>query len=138
MIGRLLYITASHPDIMQVVGMVGRFQSAPKQFHLVAVKRIFKYLKGTMTYDRNQNIQLTAYSDADWENCLDERKRTSGGAFFLGDSLVAWLSKKQGSISLSTIEVESLLLPRVGTSTLDDLDNGKFGGKICLSHSSPL
>jgi hypothetical protein len=50
MIGSLLYITASHPDIMQVVGMVGRFQSAPKQSHLVAVKRIFKYLKGTMTY----------------------------------------------------------------------------------------
>ena len=55
-------------------------------------KRIFKYLKGTMTYGllypRNQNLQLTAYSDADWENCLDERKSTSGGAFFLGDSLV--------------------------------------------------
>jgi hypothetical protein len=50
MIGSLLYITTSHPDIMQVVGMVGHFQSAPKQSHLVAVKRIFKYLKGTMTY----------------------------------------------------------------------------------------
>ena len=83
---------------MHVVGMVGRFQSAPKQSHLLAVKRIFKYLKGTMTYGlwypRNQNFQLTAYSDADWEKCLDERKRTSGGAFFLGDSLVAWLSNK--------------------------------------------
>jgi hypothetical protein len=50
MIGSLLYITASRPDIMQVVGMVGHFQSAPKQSHLAAVKRIFKYLKGTMTY----------------------------------------------------------------------------------------
>jgi hypothetical protein len=61
MIGSLLYITASHPDIMQAVGMVGRFQSAPKQSHLVVVKRIFKYLKGTMTYGlwypRNQNFQ---------------------------------------------------------------------------------
>jgi hypothetical protein len=110
MIGSLLYITASRPDIMQAVGMVGRFQSAPKQSHLVAVKRIFKYLKGTMTYGlwypRNQNFQLIAYSDADWANCVDERKSTSGGAFFLGDSLVAWLSKKQGSISLSTTEAE--------------------------------
>jgi hypothetical protein len=110
MIGSLLYITASRPDIMQVVGMVGRFQSAPKQSHLAAVKRIFKYLKGTMTYGlwypRNQNFQLIAYSDADWANCVDERKSTSGGAFFLGDSLVAWLSKKQGSISLSTTEAE--------------------------------
>jgi hypothetical protein len=59
---------------------------------------IFKYLKGIMTYGlwypRNQNFQLNAYSDVDWENCLDERKSTSGGAFLLGDSLVAWLSKK--------------------------------------------
>jgi hypothetical protein len=98
MIGSLLYITTSRPDIMQVVGMVGHYQSAPKQSHLVAVKRILKYLKGTMTYvlwyPKNHNFQLTAYSDADWANCVDERKSTSGGAFFLGDSLVAWLSKK--------------------------------------------
>jgi hypothetical protein len=73
---------------------------------LQAVKRIFRYLKETMTYGlwypRNQNLQLTVYSDADWANCVVERKSTSGGSFFLGDSLVAWLSKKQGSISLST------------------------------------
>jgi hypothetical protein len=110
MIGSLLYITTSRPDIMQAVGMVGRYQYAPKQSHLVAVKMIFKYLKGTMTYGlwypKNQNFQLTAYSDVDWANCVDERKSTSGGAFFLGDSLVAWLNKKQGSISLSTTEVE--------------------------------
>jgi hypothetical protein len=108
MIGSLLYITTSSPNIMQVVGMVGRYQSSPKQIHLVDVKRIFKYLKGTMTYGlwypRNKNFQLTTYSDVDWENCVDERKSTSGDAFFLGDSLVAWLSKKKGSISLSTIE----------------------------------
>jgi hypothetical protein len=110
MIGSLLYITTSCPDIMKTVRMVGRYQSAPKQSHLVAVKRIFKYLKGTMNYGlwypRNKNFQLTAYSDVDWTNCVDERKRISGGAFFLGDSLVAWLSKKQGSISLSTTEEE--------------------------------
>ncbi len=110
MIGSLLYLTASRLDIMHAVGMVGRFQAAPKQSHLVAVKRIFKYLKGTLTYGlwypRNQNFQLMAYSDAGWANCVDERKSTSGGAFFFGDSLVAWLSKKQSSISLSITEVE--------------------------------
>jgi hypothetical protein len=57
-------------------------------------------------YPRNQNFHLTAYSYAYWANYVDERKSTSGGAFFLGDSLVAWLSKKQGYISLSTIEAE--------------------------------
>ena len=71
MIGSLLYITTSRLDIMQAVGMVGRFQYAPKQSHLVAVKRIFKYLKGTMTYGlwypRNQNLQLNTYSDVNWE-----------------------------------------------------------------------
>jgi hypothetical protein len=60
MIGSLLYIKASCPDIMQAVGMVGHFQSPPKQSHLLAIKRIFKYLKGTMTYGlwypRNQNF----------------------------------------------------------------------------------
>lgn len=53
-------------------------------------------------YPKNQNFQLNVYSDADWANCLDERKSTGGGAFFLGDSLVAWLSKKKSSIALST------------------------------------
>jgi hypothetical protein len=108
MIGSLLDITPSHQDIMHVVGTVGRYQAAPKQSHLQDVKRIFRYLKETMTYGMwypiNQNLQLTAYPDVDWENYVDERKSTNGGAFFLGDSLVAWLSKKIGSISLSTTE----------------------------------
>jgi hypothetical protein len=122
MIGNILYITTSRPDIMQVVGMEGRYQSAPKQSHLAVVKRIFKYLKGTMNfgllYPRNQNFQLTTYSYVDWENCLDDRKRTSGGAFFLGDSLVAWLSKKQGSISLSTTKEEYIVATTCCTQIL--------------------
>jgi hypothetical protein len=69
-------------------------------------------------YPRNQNFQLTAYSDADWVNCVDERKSTSGGAFFLGDSLVSWLSKKKGSISLSTIEVEYIVVATCCTQVL--------------------
>ena len=100
MIGILLYIIEYCPDIMQAVGMVGIFQPNPKKINLVDVKRIFKYLKGIMTYGlwypRNQNIQLTSYSDVEWVNFLDERKSISGGAFFLSDSLVAWMSKKQG------------------------------------------
>jgi hypothetical protein len=114
MIGSLLYITASRPNIMHAVGMVGRYQSTPKQSHLLVVKRIFRYLKETITYGlwypRNQKFQLTAYLDVDWENCVDERKSTSGGAFFLGDSLAAWLSKKQSFISLSTTEAEYIVV----------------------------
>jgi hypothetical protein len=61
-------------------------------------------------YPKNQNFQLTSYSDADWANCVDERKNTSGGAFFLGDSLVAWLSKKQGSFHYQLQRQNTLLL----------------------------
>jgi hypothetical protein len=107
---------------MHVIGMVGRYQYPPKKSHLQSVKRIFRYLKETMTYGlwypKNQNFQLTAYSDADWANCDDERKSTNGGAFFLGDSLVAWLSKKQGSISLSTTEVECIVTATCCTQVL--------------------
>jgi hypothetical protein len=98
MIGNLLYITTSCPNIMYVVGMVGIYQVSPKQSHLLAIKIIFSYLKGTMDYGlwypRNQNFQLSVHLDVDWVNCVDERKRTSGGAFFLGYSLVSWLRKK--------------------------------------------
>jgi hypothetical protein len=122
MIGSILYITTSRLDIMHVVGMVGRYQAVPKQSHLLAVKRIFRYLKGTMNYGlwypRNHNFQLSFYSDVDWANCVDERKSTSGGAYFLGDSLVAWLSKKQGSISLLTIEVEYITTATCCTQVL--------------------
>jgi hypothetical protein len=122
MIGNLLYITTSCPDIMHAIGMVGRYKSTPKQSHSQAVKRIFRYLKETMTYGlwypRNKNFQLTSYSDADWENCVDERKSTNGGEFFKGDSLVAWLSKNKGSISLSTTKVEYIDVSTFSTQVL--------------------
>jgi hypothetical protein len=121
-IGSLVYITTSHPDIMHVVGIVGRYQVTPKQSHLLAVKRIFRYLKGTMDYGlwypRSHNFQLSVYSDVDWANCVDERKSMSGGAFFLIYSLVSWLSKKKGSISLSTIEVEYIAVVTCCTQVL--------------------
>ena len=110
MIGSLLYVTASRPDVKQVVGMVARFQSTPKENHVQAVKRISRYLKGTINlglwYPSKKSFSLRAYSDADWVGCVDDRKSTSGGAFFLGESLVSWISKKHTSISLSTTEAE--------------------------------
>jgi hypothetical protein len=122
MIGSLMYITTSCPEIMHAIGMVGRYQFAPKQSHLLAIKRIFRYLKETMNYGlwypKNQNFQLLVYSDVDWANCVDERKSTSGGAFFLEDSLVAWLSKKQGSIYLSTTEAKYIVVATCCTQVL--------------------
>lgn len=110
MIGSLLYLTTSRPDIVQVVCMVARFQASPKQSHVNVVRRIFKYLQGTLTYGlwypKKGDFTLQTYIDAGWAVCVDDRKSTSGGAFFLGDRLVSWHSKKQESISLSTAEAE--------------------------------
>eukprot|EP00253_Pinus_taeda_P025598 PITA_25598 len=110
MIGSLLYLTGTRPDILHAVGIVGRFQANPKETHLQAMKRIFKYPQGTQNYGlwypRDTDLTLHAYTDADWAGRVDDRKSTSGGAFFMGSRLVSWFSKKQSSIALSTAEAE--------------------------------
>ncbi|KAL6318562.1 hypothetical protein AAG906_000640 [Vitis piasezkii] len=106
MIGSLLYLTASRPDIMYSVCLCARFQSCPKESHLSVVKRILRYLKGTMNiglwYPKGDNFELIGFSDADFVGCRVERKSTSGTCHFLGHSLVSWHSKKQNSVALST------------------------------------
>ena len=110
MIGNLLYLIGTRPDIMHVVGIFGRFQANPKETNLQAIKMIFKYLQGTQNfglwYPRDTNITLHAYIDADWAGSIDDRKSTSGGAFYMGSRLVSWFNKKQSSIALSTVDVE--------------------------------
>eukprot|EP00253_Pinus_taeda_P027801 PITA_27801 len=98
MIGSLLYLTGTRPDIMHAVGIVGRFQANPKETHLQAEKRIFKYLQGTQNfglwYPRDTDLTLHAYTNADWVGSVDDRKITSGGAFYMGSRLVSWFNKK--------------------------------------------
>jgi hypothetical protein len=110
MTGSLLYLTASRPDIAFSVGVCARFQANPKESHLTIVKRIIKYVNATINYgvcfSRETNIVLVGYSDADWAGNDDDRKSTSGGCFYVGTNLVAWVSWKQASISLSTAEAE--------------------------------
>ena len=110
MIGSLLYLIASRPDIAFSVGVHARFQAAPKESHLTAVKQIICYKNGTFDYgiwySRDLNECLTGYSDANWAGCIDDRKSTLGGCFYLGNNIVSWMSKKQNSISLSMAEVE--------------------------------
>jgi hypothetical protein len=110
MIGSLLYLTASRPDIMFATCMCARYQAAPTDLHCQAVKRIFRYLKGTpnlgLWYPRDTGFNLTAYSDADHAGCKLDRKSTSGTLQFLGDKIVSWSSKKQNCVSLSTDEAE--------------------------------
>ena len=87
MIGSLLYLTASRPDIMHATYLCTRFQADPREPHLIAVKRIFKYLKGTadlgLWYPRESYFKLIGYSDADFAGCKIDRKSTSGSCQFL-------------------------------------------------------
>ena len=86
MIGSLLYVTASRPDVKHAIGMVARFQVAPKENHVQVVKIIFRYLKRTIDlglwYPSRNTFSLKSYLDADWEGCVDDKKSTSEGAFF--------------------------------------------------------
>jgi hypothetical protein len=101
---------------------VAQFQAAPKESHVLAVKRIFRYLKGTkefgLWYPEGNDLSLIAYTDVDWAGCIDDRRSTSGATFYLGESLVSWLRKKQSSISLSTTEVEYIATTSCCTQVL--------------------
>ena len=93
MVGSLLYLTSTQPDIMHAIGIVGRSQANPKESHLQAVKRIFKYLQGTqdfgLWYPKDTDLTLHAYTYADWARNVDDRKSISGGAFYMGSLLVS-------------------------------------------------
>ena len=103
MIDSLLYLMASRPNIMYSVCLCARFQACPKESHLNAVKRIFRYLKGTIDislwYPKYNNFELICYSDEDFGGCKIDRKNTSGTCHFLGHSLVSWHSKKQNFVA---------------------------------------
>ncbi len=88
MIASLLYVTTSRWDVMHAVGLVGRFQAAPRENHLHAIKRIFRYLEGTIEfglwYHKGYELTLVAYIDANWEGDTDDRKSTSGAYSYTG------------------------------------------------------
>jgi hypothetical protein len=109
-IGSLLYITASRPDVMFSVCMCARFQASPREIHLKAAKSILRYLKYTpnigLWYPKGAQFELIGYSDSYYAGCKVDRKSTSGCYQFLGRSLVSWSSKKQNSVALSTAEAE--------------------------------
>ncbi|GJX09602.1 hypothetical protein Tco_0199461 [Tanacetum coccineum] len=114
MIGTLLYLTASRPDLQFAICMCARYQARPTKKHLHAVKRIFRYLKGTVNrglwYLKDSSIALTAFADADHAGCQDTRHSTSGSMQFLGDRLVSWSSKRQKSIAISSTEAEYIAM----------------------------
>ncbi|WVZ80557.1 hypothetical protein U9M48_028025 [Paspalum notatum var. saurae] len=130
MIGSLLYLTATRPDIQFAVCLCARYQASPRTSHRQAVKRIFRYLKFTpelgLWYSSGSFLSLRGFSDADHAGCRIDRKSTSGTCQLLGTSLVSWSSRKQASVSLSTTDAEYI----AAASTLSDF--GHRFGKIPL------
>ncbi|GJX64031.1 retrovirus-related pol polyprotein from transposon TNT 1-94 [Tanacetum coccineum] len=114
MVNSLMYLTASRPDLVFAVCMCARYQAKPTKKHFEAIKRVFRYLKGTINmglwYPKDNAMSLTAYADADHAGCQDSRRSTSGSAQFLGDRLVSWSSKKQQSTAISTTEAEYIAM----------------------------
>ncbi|GJX55651.1 putative ribonuclease H-like domain-containing protein [Tanacetum coccineum] len=110
MIGSLMYLTTSRPDIMFAVCACARFQVSPKTSHLLAVKRIFRYLKGKpslgLWYSKDSPLELVAYTDRNYAGATQDRKSTTGGCQFLGNRLISWQCKKQTVVATSTTEAE--------------------------------
>jgi Reverse transcriptase (RNA-dependent DNA polymerase)/gag-polypeptide of LTR copia-type/Integrase core domain/GAG-pre-integrase domain/Domain of unknown function (DUF4219)/Zinc knuckle len=110
LVGGLIYLTHTRPDISFPVGVVSRFMHNPTRHHMGAAKRILRYIAGTVEfglwYATDNTEKLTGYSDSDWAGCYEDMKSTSGYLFFLGSSPISWRSKKQPTVALSSTEAE--------------------------------
>ena len=110
LVGNLLYLTATRPDIMFAASLLSRFMNSPSQIHFGAAKRVLRYIRGTtdfgIMYGRCCEPKLKGYYDSDWGGCFDDMKSTSGYAFTLGSGIFSWVSKKQQSVAQSSAEAE--------------------------------
>jgi hypothetical protein len=114
LIGSLMYLANTRPDICFVVNVLSQFRSQPKHTHWIVAKHVLRYLQGTIGYSlryaSNVDLSLQGYVDADWAGSAVDRKSTSSCCFTLGLSMVSWCSRKQSSVSLSTAEAEYIAL----------------------------
>ena len=110
LVGCLVYLTVTRPDIAYAVHIISQFVSAPRTTHWAALLRILRYVRGTLhqclLLSSTSSLTLHAYADADWAGDISDRKSTSGLCVFLGDSLISWRSKKQSVVARSTAEAE--------------------------------
>lgn len=110
LVGRLIYLSHTRPDIAYAVSVVSRYMHDPRSGHMDAVNRILRYLKGCpgkgILFSAHGHLNIEGYTDADWAGCLDDRRSTSGYCMFVGGNLISWRSKKQSVVARSTAEAE--------------------------------
>eukprot|EP00253_Pinus_taeda_P029599 PITA_29599 len=109
-VGSLMYLTATRPDIMFAISLISIFMERPKEAHWEAAKRILRYVKGTkmlgILYTVSECKDLASYTDSDWAGSIDDRKITSGYVFHMVSGAISWASKKKSIVALSTAEAE--------------------------------
>ena len=122
MVGKLIYLSHTLPDIAYVVRLVSRFMHQPQIHHMTVVMRILRYLKGISSrgilFKKKDHLHLLAYTDADWVKDRDDRRSTSGYFTLVGGNLVTWKSKKQEVVALSSAEAEFRGIAKVITEVM--------------------
>ena len=118
-VGVLQYLTITRPDISYAVNQVSQFLQMPTVDHFLAVKRILRYIKGTLAFGlsfcKPSQVSILGYSDADWARCLETRRSTYGYSIFFGGNLVSWSAKKQPTVSRSSCESKYRAMANMAT-----------------------
>ncbi|KAL9840138.1 putative RNA-directed DNA polymerase [Arabidopsis thaliana] len=111
LVGKLMYLTITRPEITYAMNKLCQFTSAPKGSHMKATLKVLQYIKGTigngLFYSATSDFVLKGFTDADWASCRDSRRSTSGYCMFLGESMISWKSKKQQMASHSSAESDT-------------------------------
>jgi len=146
MVGSLIYLTSIRPGIMFVVNLLSRYLAHPTELHLQAVKRVLRYIKGTLSYGifykQSGNTELLAYTDSDYAGNLEDRKSTLGFLFVLSSGAVSWSLKKQLVLTLSTTEAEFIVAASCACQAvwlrrmLENLDNASAETTIIYCDNS--
>jgi hypothetical protein len=122
LIGSLMYLVNTRPDISFVVNSLSQFMVDPRRVHWIAVKHLLSYLRGTMEYrllyEHSGGVRLAGFTDAVWDGCAEDRKSTSGCCFNIESCIISWFSTKQRSMSFNSVEAEYMAASLVACEAL--------------------